>query len=212
MTLGCLPAIYVLFVVALLISRPIFLCTRSSQCGIIISVDNLGFIAPRHLCIGFAGFPPSTPVLMRVTDGTVDAEQALLTLLSNLDLNHSPTDLPASPPPTPSPRPPPYSPNPRHMFPSAHPRTYTTHPSPTLYRFESPTTRGYTTEWYNFCLLPYAHLRQVAPRSIAGAATQGVARSHVQGVHHGIPKKKGHSKKAAYTVFCGKQCGVFRTW
>ncbi|KAJ7669898.1 hypothetical protein DFH06DRAFT_1125307 [Mycena polygramma] len=66
--------------------------------------------------------------------------------------------------------------------------------NPTVYHVESPTLRGYTTEW-----------------SVAGSATQGVPRSQVHAIRS--PKKKiNKPRPAAYVVFCGKECGVKYTW
>ncbi|KAJ6503115.1 hypothetical protein DFH09DRAFT_1102052 [Mycena vulgaris] len=39
-----------------------------------------------------------------------------------------------------------------------------------------------------------------------------VSSSSVRAFHLGGSKKKPRAKKAAYVVFCGKQCGVFLTW
>ncbi|KAJ7675300.1 hypothetical protein B0H17DRAFT_1207809 [Mycena rosella] len=64
----------------------------------------------------------------------------------------------------------------------------------TVYQFESPTKRGYTTDW-----------------SLAGSATQGVPGSQVHTVQ-ASRKRVRTSKKAAYVVFCGIRCGVFLTW
>ncbi|KAJ7450432.1 hypothetical protein FB451DRAFT_1410407 [Mycena latifolia] len=124
-------------------------------------------------------------------------DSEILALIANLDLRDiAPAVTRARTPPpaprTPSPRPPAYSPTP-HTFPTHRPRTYTSIGTPTVYQYESPTRRGYTSHW-----------------SVAGAATQGIPSSHVRAVHHG--KTKGRTKKAAYAVFCGKRCGVFLTW
>ncbi|KAJ7097100.1 hypothetical protein B0H15DRAFT_945771 [Mycena belliarum] len=70
-------------------------------------------------------------------------------------------------------------------------------PSPrvTLYQFESPTRRGITPHW-----------------SLAATSTQGISYSGVRVVQAGSPRKTTRAKKAAYTVFCGRETGVFRTW
>ncbi|KAJ7693959.1 hypothetical protein B0H17DRAFT_1132328 [Mycena rosella] len=127
-------------------------------------------------------------------------DPAFLDLLANLDrlslqqyASPSPSIPPSPPPRTPSPRPPPYPAATRHTFPAARPHTYTT--ASVTYHYESPTQRGTTTEW-----------------SIAGAATQGVPGGHVHAVPHSTSKKTSRKKKAAYVVFCGRQCGIFYTW
>ncbi|KAJ7079708.1 hypothetical protein B0H15DRAFT_804276 [Mycena belliarum] len=121
---------------------------------------------------------------------------ALLALLARLAFDdHNPdcTPSPASPS-TPSSQPPPYTTTHPHTFPSHRPRTHTdVRHAPTIYIYESPTKRGVTTEW-----------------AIAGAATQGISSGHVRAVQP--RKKQPASKKVAYAVFCGLECGVFLTW
>ncbi|KAJ7631459.1 hypothetical protein DFH06DRAFT_1337866 [Mycena polygramma] len=68
----------------------------------------------------------------------------------------------------------------------------TSNPS-TVYYYESPTKRGYTTSW-----------------ATAGSATQGVPNANVYRVVKG-PKKR-RPKAAAYVVFYGRQPGVYRVW
>ncbi|KAJ7093761.1 hypothetical protein C8R44DRAFT_890665 [Mycena epipterygia] len=124
------------------------------------------------------------------------ADASFIALLANLDLADldSSHDVPATTPPrTLSPRLP-ETPLHCHMFPAMHRRTQSTG-IPTVYQFDSPTKRGYTTEW-----------------STAGAATQGVSHSFVRTVQTGSCRKKIRTKKAAYVVFAGRRFGVFFTW
>ncbi|KAJ7823664.1 hypothetical protein B0H13DRAFT_2375958 [Mycena leptocephala] len=86
----------------------------------------------------------------------------------------------------------------RHTFPNMTARSYTSASSsrPPIYQFESPTTRGHTTEW-----------------STAGVATQGVRNSHVHAIRAGCRSNyRKSSTKKAYAVFCGRDTSVFLTW
>ncbi|KAJ7704632.1 hypothetical protein B0H14DRAFT_3526678 [Mycena olivaceomarginata] len=66
------------------------------------------------------------------------------------------------------------------------------HSRGTVYYFESPTERGYTTNW-----------------ATAGAATQGIDNAHVRRVQKAAKKKR---KAQAYVVFFGLTPGVYRIW
>ncbi|KAJ7509946.1 hypothetical protein B0H11DRAFT_1900369 [Mycena galericulata] len=132
-----------------------------------------------------------------------DAEFAAL--IAALHLSHPPSPPPRTPSPAeifPRESPPPTPANlpPRTPSPSAPPpATATPSASATplgqpLYYYESPTKSGYTDSW-----------------ATAGAATQGVPGAYVEAVVS-RPKKKKSKKKAAYVVFVGRRCGVFRKW
>ncbi|KAK7008537.1 hypothetical protein R3P38DRAFT_3210864 [Favolaschia claudopus] len=81
------------------------------------------------------------------------------------------------------------------------------HPAPTVYRFESPTKSGYTTEW--FASIPLCHPSITICRAVAAALGQGGPDSSVRVVHQGSPRK---GRKEAYAIFAGPRCGVFNTW
>ncbi|KAJ7436532.1 hypothetical protein B0H11DRAFT_2255529 [Mycena galericulata] len=127
---------------------------------------------------------------MSALDDSSDYDDAeIVALIASLDLTDpgppsSPPGRRPATPRTPSPRPPRLT---------AETPTSSSLQASTIYHFYSPTKRGVTTEW-----------------SVAGAATQGVPGAHVTAESSG-QKKKGGTKKA-YVVFCGRQCGVFRTW
>ncbi|KAJ7436457.1 hypothetical protein B0H11DRAFT_2256162 [Mycena galericulata] len=115
-----------------------------------------------------------------------DAEFAAL--IAALHLSHPPS-------------PPPRTPSPAEIFPRESPPPTpanlpprTPSPRQPLYYYESPTKSGYTDSW-----------------ATAGAATQGVPGAYVEAVVS-RPKKKKSKKKAAYVVFVGRRCGVFRKW
>ncbi|KAJ7661910.1 hypothetical protein DFH06DRAFT_1129089 [Mycena polygramma] len=112
--------------------------------------------------------------------------------MASLDL--ADVETPPSPPRTPSPPAGLLPPIERHTFPSMRSRTFTSDLR-TVYHFESPTRRGFTTEW-----------------SVAGSATQGVAGAHVRAVQKRRRKKKKNPPPAAYAVFCGLKTGVCLTW
>ncbi|KAJ7103988.1 hypothetical protein B0H15DRAFT_942023 [Mycena belliarum] len=120
----------------------------------------------------------------------------VIALISALHLSDDATPLPAplTPPRTPSTRPPPPYSASEDSFDRPPPRTPTTVTTTTLYRYESPTKQGTTTDW-----------------SVAAGATQGVPSAHVRALTR-RGQKKPATKKVAYTVFCGRQCGVFLTW
>ncbi|KAJ7435119.1 hypothetical protein B0H11DRAFT_2257618 [Mycena galericulata] len=122
-----------------------------------------------------------------------------LDLLANLDLTDiagcsdratARVNLPPPPPSLP-PRPPRSTspPRPHAVIPRTFPNTP---PSPTVYRFCSPTMQGYTSDW-----------------SEAAAATQGVCGPHVYTVQS---SPKARRKNRVYVVFCGCRSGVFHTW
>ncbi|KAJ7020552.1 hypothetical protein C8F04DRAFT_1274946 [Mycena alexandri] len=83
---------------------------------------------------------------------------------------------------------PPLSPEPRTQTPP--PREITS--SRSVYYFEFPTRRGYTSSWAE-----------------AGTATQGIPGAHVRAV---IKPSKKRVKKGAYVVFFGRAPGVYLTW
>ncbi|KAJ6557481.1 hypothetical protein B0H19DRAFT_1261104 [Mycena capillaripes] len=154
---------------------------------------------PNESCVRSLLSPPPYFLLMTAYNNLEEYDDPeLLRLFASLNLQDAhrhPVPLATLPPRTPSSLPPAYSAAARHTLPAVHPRTYTsTIPSSTLYHFESPTRRGYTTEW-----------------SSAGAATQGVPNASVRAFRPSRSKKT-HSKKKAYVVFCGVQCGVFLSW
>ncbi|KAJ7468413.1 hypothetical protein B0H11DRAFT_2238879 [Mycena galericulata] len=132
---------------------------------------------------------------MTAPDSSSDYDDAeivsLIASLSTADGDYPPRHT-TPPPRTPSPDLAPVTLQ-RHTFPTMHSRILTPARTPVVYRFESPTRSGRTTNW-----------------SVAGSATQGVADARVQTVS-GSRKKKA-TKKAAYVVFCGRRFGVFRTW
>ncbi|KAJ7165266.1 hypothetical protein C8R46DRAFT_1220401 [Mycena filopes] len=106
---------------------------------------------------------------------------------------------PPSSPPTARPATPPSSPQTaRPATPLSLPQTAArpTTPPPSLsssvYYFNSPTRRGYTSSW-----------------ALAGALTQGVPGAYVRAVNK---TSKRRTKKAAYVVFFGRVPGVFLTW
>ncbi|KAJ7837459.1 hypothetical protein B0H13DRAFT_2261035 [Mycena leptocephala] len=124
-----------------------------------------------------------------------DYDPAFLAFIARLDLNDTGTALSPPPPRTPSPTPESDAVH-RHTFPSMNSRRSDSNtPNPTVYQFESPTRCGSTTHW-----------------SLAGSATQGVANAHVRAIQTGGRRKKPRTHIAAYTVFCGRQHGVFKTW
>ncbi|KAJ7024936.1 hypothetical protein C8F04DRAFT_1269815 [Mycena alexandri] len=124
---------------------------------------------------------------MATRDAPPNYDNELIDLIANLDLSTVNPAPPRTPPPVA-----PAAPSQRHTFPSVAP-----HRHPVLYEYHSPTRGGFTAEW-----------------SSAGFATQGVPNARVQAVRQPNAKKKkvSKSKKAAYVVFCGLQCGVFETW
>ncbi|KAJ7172870.1 hypothetical protein C8R43DRAFT_1119703 [Mycena crocata] len=70
--------------------------------------------------------------------------------------------------------------------------TQTAYIRPIIYGYENSTTSGRTSNW-----------------STAGSATQGVPGGRVHIIQTPSPKKKrGHSKKAAYVIYCGINTGV----
>ncbi|KAJ6547925.1 hypothetical protein DFH09DRAFT_1320602 [Mycena vulgaris] len=132
-----------------------------------------------------------------------DAE--LLTLLANLNLDLENID---RPPPTPSP--------PTHHLPDTKRLPHHAHHRPDHPHILQPLTPS--------PLLAPAHLQPRRstrlytniPRladavSLPIGATQGVPGATVHAVQSGHKKSK-RGKKAAYVVFCGRRCGIFRTW
>ncbi|KAJ7801668.1 hypothetical protein B0H14DRAFT_3489325 [Mycena olivaceomarginata] len=136
-----------------------------------------------------------------MTDYTSDAlsDEAFAQLLTRLNVQDN--DLGTPPPHTPSPRARSLArESPSRTFPAIHRRilltTLATTPptTSTVYRYGISTQVGYTADW-----------------AVAGTATQGVPQSHVRAVQKSSPQKP-RSKKHAYVVFVGLQCGVFHTW
>ncbi|KAJ7044910.1 hypothetical protein C8F04DRAFT_1250153 [Mycena alexandri] len=133
---------------------------------------------------------------------TESDDNDFVSLMATLNLMNEPIDERTSSPTYAAPRTP--SPTPlsaaavqRQTFPAMRNRIYNSASSapPPVYRFDSPATSGYTTEW-----------------SIAGAATQGVPDGHVHTVRPGGRRNKPRTKKAAYVVFVGRDTGVLSTW
>lgn len=143
-----------------------------------------------------------------------DYDPAFLAFIARLDLNDTGTALPPQPPRTPSPTLESDAVH-RHTFPSMDSRRSDSNtPNPTVYQFESPTRCGSTTHWCVRLLFwfPFHQLKSIFHRSLAGSATQGVANAHVRAIQTGGRRKKPRTHIAAYTVFCGRQHGVFKTW
>ncbi|KAJ7325482.1 hypothetical protein DFH08DRAFT_886700 [Mycena albidolilacea] len=124
------------------------------------------------------------------------SDEEFAQLLARLNVQDS--DDPLTPPPrTPSPRARSLArESSSRTFPTIRPRTYRTALTtpPTIYSYGNSAQAGYTLDW-----------------AVAGVATQGVPHSHVRAVQKSSPKKP-RSKRHAYVVFAGLQCGVFRTW
>ncbi|KAJ7747897.1 hypothetical protein DFH07DRAFT_775850 [Mycena maculata] len=141
-----------------------------------------------------------------------DAE--ILALIASIDLVNINPPSPAPPPP----RTPPPTVHCRtiehHTFPSIPGRTHVNRPLgapqtpsrsavPKSYIIDSPTTLTSSEDWP----VPVAH----SSMATAGVATQGVPNAHVRAVG-GDKKKKSHSQKVAFVVFCGLDVGVFLSW